>query len=82
MPEDKKKFTSGTMFHTNYYKQTRNIRCDDDCEPQGCPGHVIELRVNSTSGVGCIVKDGKDQLWLDCNEAQAIYEMMNFLLKN
>lgn len=70
----------GSMFHTNYVRLERRYFCDDDCEQSGCPSHLLELQINNTAGVGCIKQDGKELLWLGCNEAQALYEMLEFLV--
>ena len=72
----------GTMFHTNHTQLERQYFCDDDCEQSGCPGHTLVLQINNTAGVGCVKQDGKELLKLDCNEAQALYEMLEVLVKN
>ena len=69
-----------SMFHTNYARLERRYFCDDDCKQSGCPSHLLELQINNTAGVGCVKKDGKELLWLDCNKAQALYEMLEFLV--
>ncbi len=78
---NKLKESHGTMFHTQLVKQSRKVFCDDDCDWGGCPGHVIDLIVQNTAGVGCIVIDGEELHWMDCNHAQAVYEMMKTLIE-
>jgi hypothetical protein len=76
----KPNYVYGSMFHTNIVKLERQYFCDDDCKLGGCSGHKLELEINSTSGVGCIKKDGIELIWLGCNQAQAIYEMFENLI--
>ncbi len=73
---------SGSMFHTNYVGLERKYFCDDDCEQSGCPGHILELKILNTSGTAYLRNDGKNILCLGCNDAQALYEMLKFLVEN
>jgi hypothetical protein len=67
------------MFHTNYVRIVENYRCDDDCEMGGCPGHIMEIVINNTAGVGTIKNDGKDVWTIDCNQARVLLKMLSFL---
>lgn len=67
------------MFYTNYVKIERKVFCNDDCKQGGCPSHLLELCINNTAGVAVLKKDGKEQMWIDDNEGQALYEMLKEL---
>ena len=71
------------MFHTNYTKLEREYKCDDGCKRNGsCSGHKMELIINNTVGVAELKIDGETAHWFDCNEADALYEMLNQLKEN
>ena len=77
--KNRKDAVYGSMFHTNYSCLEATYFCDADCEMTGCPGHSLELDINNTAGVGCIKQDGVELLWLDCNQAQALYGLLKIL---
>jgi hypothetical protein len=70
------------MFHTNISELERKMRCDDDCVPSGCPGHIFKLKVYSTSGTGAFLKDDVPLVYFDCNSAEALFSMFKQLEKN
>ncbi len=72
----------GSMFHTNFTKLQRTYFCDDDCEQSGCPGHLLELEINNTSGRAAIKRDGQTISYFGCNDAQALYEMLYILVND
>ena len=68
------------MFHTNYTQIEKEFRCDGDClETGGCSGHKMTLKINNTVGVADLIFDDGSVHTLDCNEAEALYEMLRDL---
>ena len=68
------------MFHTNYTQIEKEFRCDADCvETGGCSGHKMTLKINNTVGSANLIIDGKYIHVFDCNEAEALYEMLRDL---
>lgn len=70
------------MFHTGYVLLEEEFSCDYDCEITGCPKHRLTLEINNTAGIAHLKQDDKEILVLDCGQAEALYKMLDFLVKN
>lgn len=52
-------------------KQEYIIKCWNDCEMSGCPGHTIKIEANNTSNALLYTKDGETKFGMDFDELAA-----------
>lgn len=53
-----------------------NLRCDSDCAPGGCPGHVMEVSHNDTSETFHARVDGNTVFIGDDSGARLLVELI------
>lgn len=53
------------------HKADYRIRCWNDCQMSGCPGHTIRIEANNTSNALAYYKDGAVKFGMDFDELAA-----------
>lgn len=59
------------------------IKCWNDCQMSGCPGHSIQIEANNTSNALVYYKDGEIKFGMDFDELdafiKAVHEMRHWV---
>lgn len=61
------------MAHITLHK---TYKCSDDCVPEGCPSHNIDLSFQSVSNAYLIHRASKEILYFEQGEMQAIFDLL------
>jgi hypothetical protein len=51
-------------------------RCWDDCKPEGCPGHTIELKAGNTWDYGSFTVDGEKYFGGNPHQLAAVHALL------
>ena len=57
---------------------SREYRCDDDCNQDGCPGHTAILEFNSIANIYRFDDGQGQEAYLDLSQAKVLIEMFKF----
>lgn len=61
-------------------KREKEVPCNGQCEAE-CTGHTLGIMFHTVSNVIQIEENGVPQYWMDLDEARALQEMLNDILK-